>query len=359
MSITRPALTRLAVAGLALPLGGLAALTTASPAGAIEPNVLTIEEDGWITEEAGGTITVSLSEGPSLEDIDFTLTSNLQYSQTEASDWVAVDILASIPAGQTSVEVPLLPADDDLIEGFEQFYVGITSVTGPAVAGEEQTAIISDDERAYLAITLGDEHVDALSVPEGDDGGTVVPVTVHVSTPMANDASVGIGFTFGGCTTTTADDVWVFDGGSVKLPAGAHSGSGSVIVEGDTWDEVDECTEIYVSAYDMWTFHEMGDNSVELTILDDDDTELGDAPDDDTPECDPQVEVCDIQADPGDGGDDPEQPADEPQDGAEVEVKDATASLPRTGSSTVVLGVAGSLLVALGAGLRRTARRLA
>ena len=363
MSITPPALTRLAVAGLALPLGGLAALTAASPAGALEPHTLSVVKGAIISEEDGGFLTVELSGGAADADIDFTTTVNLQYSQTEAIDFVAVDVLGTLPAGETSVHVPVLVNDDDLVEGYEQFYAAVTSVTGPAEPGDATTGHLHDEERTHLAITLGDEHVDALSVPEGDDGSTVVPVTVHVATPLPDDASVGIGFTFGGCTTTTADDLWVFDGGSVELPAGAHSGTGSVIVEGDTWDEVDECTEIWVSAYDMNKFHEMGDNSVELTILDDDDTVLSDAPDDDTPECDPQVEVCDVQADPGDGGDggdDPEQPADEPQDGAEAEVEGAaTASLPRTGSSTAVLAAAGVVLTALRAGLRRTARRLA
>ena len=95
-----------------------------------------------------------------------------------------MDVLGTLPAGETSVQVPVLPADDDLMEGFEQFHVGITSISGPADAAEETTASIVDEERAYLALTIGDAEVsEFLDVPEGDDADTVVPVTVHVFGP--------------------------------------------------------------------------------------------------------------------------------------------------------------------------------
>ena len=61
MSTPRPAtprIARLALAGLALPLGGLAALATASPAGALEPHVLSIEKGAHISEENGGFLTL-------------------------------------------------------------------------------------------------------------------------------------------------------------------------------------------------------------------------------------------------------------------------------------------------------------
>ena len=203
--------------------------------------------DATIGEAAGGKFKVSLSAAlPHDVAVDW----SLEAGTAGADDLELADGTATVPAGATSVEVPVPVLNDSLDEDAETFTVRLREAAhGVQLAKPQATGTIEDDDAAP---SVG---VQAASVDEGDTSLTDGKVTVRLSRPSGKPVTVQY---------ATAD-------GSAKSPADYAAASGTltfapgeveeivhVAVRGDKAIEPDEALSVAV-----------GDASAALTIADD------------------------------------------------------------------------------------------
>jgi hypothetical protein len=138
---------------------------------------------------------------------------SLSGTATAGSDFAALSVAVTIPAGATSATIDVATIDDLIIEGGETVIVTLTSITSgdPQVTladtGLSATAQIADNDSATVAFAAatstaieatGSHTIQVrLSLPAG--GSLAQPVTVNISNPAGGTAGVG-DFTL---TTTT------------------------------------------------------------------------------------------------------------------------------------------------------------
>ena len=129
----------------------VATIPTASEAQAV-PGQITINRG----EAGAAPLTVYLTTGG---------------SATSGLDYVALDG-ATIPAGATSVVVPVVPIDDAAVEQTETISVGVRQGPGyiPGAAALATVTLLSDDVAADLVVT-------AVSVPAKGAAGAAIAVT--------------------------------------------------------------------------------------------------------------------------------------------------------------------------------------
>ncbi|BEL12180.1 hypothetical protein Q0Z83_103710 [Actinoplanes sichuanensis] len=152
----------------------------------------------------------------------------------------------TIAAGATtgSITVPLI--DDKLREPDEQFIVRATAVgpTGATIGTDSGTVTITDDDQSIAQPTFS---VGAASVSEGGGAATFtvalseavtgdVDLTVTIQDGTATDAAKGIG-----------GDDYDPPAGTLRIKAGARSGTFTVPIKPDTVFENDETAKVTVA----------------------------------------------------------------------------------------------------------------
>jgi hypothetical protein len=150
----------------------------------------------------------------------------------------AAAIGLKIPAGQTSINVPVTVLGDTEVEGNETFTLNLANVRHAAVAKDQGLGRITNDDLAALAIA------DA-SVAEGDGGMVTLAFTVSLSRPLPSPVTFNIA-TSGGSASSGVDFVARNLPGRL-LDAGRTRWRFEVQVVGDGNLEADESFQVSIT----------------------------------------------------------------------------------------------------------------
>lgn len=208
-------------------------------------------EDTEIGESAGGEVVVSLSH-PAPSDV----TIEFEFDGTPGT--------AVVPAGATSVAVPVSVEDDAIDEEDEHLAFTVTAAAhGATIARRTAVVTVVDDDDAPV-VTVGD-----VTVTEGDTSLTEVKLTVELSAPSGRDIVVDhstVDGTASGSSQPGAGADFVSASGEVLIPAGSTTATIYVAVIGDTVMEPTETFTVRLVEADHAT---IGRDEATVSIVDD------------------------------------------------------------------------------------------
>lgn len=178
------------------------------------------------TEPAtNGLFTVSLPTGVTAVE-NITVNYSITGTATSGIDYKTITGPILIPAGQNSIEVPLIIIDDKVIEGTENVTFNLTGGTStnfnftPAPSGGSATAQIADDDAdANTTVVLLTKVSDAI------EGGTNGQYRISLPPGVTSAENITIGFnTITGTATQPLD--YTLNGaivsGNIVIPAGSN-----------------------------------------------------------------------------------------------------------------------------------------
>ncbi len=156
------------------------------------------------------------------------------------TDYAGTSGSVEIPAGSTTVTVPVAVYGDMMPAGNRTFGLQLTSADTVALAGPTGTVTIVDEEGAPRL------RVGNAAVLEGDSGSTTLsfPVTLDAATSRP----VSVKATVSGKTATAGSDFTAPVAARVTIPAGATGVTVPVDVIGDTNAEANETLRLTLSA---------------------------------------------------------------------------------------------------------------
>lgn len=189
--------------------------------------------DVMVAEGAAGTrvaaLAVSLSEVSGRPvSVDFSTSDD---TASEEGDYVAATGTVTLAPGETSALVEITVLGDLLNEPDEAFFVDLENPVNATIADAQATGTITNDD-PVPAIYIGD-----VSVVEGNTGTRSAIFAVTLSAESAQDVSVD--FATADDTATAGSD-YASSAGTLEFPAGTVSQMVSVLVNGDTTDELAE-----------------------------------------------------------------------------------------------------------------------
>ncbi len=218
--------------------------------------VITISASDPTASEAGdpGEFTITRSGPPSgALTVNFTRTG----TATSATDFTAVGTSVIIPDAQSSVTIPVTPAQDTTNEGSETVILTITANAAYTVgAPSAATVTILDDDRSTVTIVANDSTA---SETPGDTG----QFTITRTAPTTGTLTVNLTIT--GNATNGADYTTIAS--TVAFTAGQTSRTVTVTPTNDTATEGPEVVTLQIAA----GTYDLGAASYDdVTILDND-----------------------------------------------------------------------------------------
>jgi large repetitive protein len=196
--------------------------------------------DVSVTEGAAGvrmaTFQVSLSKSSGRPVTVAYSTSN--GTASAAQDYVSTTGTLTFDPGETSALVSVAVNGDLLNEADETFFVNLSSAVNAIVNDSQAQGTVSNDDPLPSLV------VDDVSLVEGDAGAQNAVFSVSLSAPSGRDVSVGWST---GTGTATAGQDYVAASGSLSFAAGDSVRTISVIVNGDTQDELNETFGVELS----------------------------------------------------------------------------------------------------------------
>ena len=198
-----------------------------------------------------------------------TVTYTVSGTATPGADYATLTGTALIPAGQSSVTIPVSVLDDNVVENAETVVVTLSTVN--------QVGVTIDPTKTSATVTLNDDDATTVSVsapdPTGsesgsDDGQFLVSLDNGKTAPAEG---IQVTYTVNGTATSGADYATL--AGTVTIPAGQSSATIAVDVVQDNVVEAAETVIITLSAtnHPAATIHATT-NSATVTIADDDAT---------------------------------------------------------------------------------------
>jgi serine/threonine-protein kinase len=196
--------------------------------------------DPWVWEGNSGTaqlnVPIKLSQAATAP-VSFTLRTGTGTAVT-GSDFVAANVVGSIPAGKSSTTVPVGIIGDTVVEPNETFWLILSGVTGATVPNDRAIGHIQNDDRPTLSIA-------DVSVTEGQSGTKYAVFTVKLSSAAYVNISYAIAT--GNLTATSGSDYTATSFSSQLIPAGTTSKTFSVPILGDATTEQNETFSVTVS----------------------------------------------------------------------------------------------------------------
>ncbi|MDY0102090.1 MAG: Calx-beta domain-containing protein, partial [Lentimicrobium sp.] len=199
---------------------------TASDAVAGEPN-------------NNGEYTVSMTKAA---DVATVITYSITGTATPGSDYTTLTGTVTIPAGSTSVTIPVMVIDNLIMESTETVIATLTAIT----SGDANTSIDTDNDEATVNITDNDAATVSItandpSASEPSNNGQYTVTMTH-----ASDTDTEISYIVSG--TATAGSDYNTLSGTVIIPAGSTSATIDVIVNDDNILESSETVIATLSA---------------------------------------------------------------------------------------------------------------
>ena len=193
-----------------------------------EPTVSVADTSG---AEATGvlTFTISLSGASGQEvDVDYATSDDAAMS---GADYSAASGTAVIPAGSTSVQVPVQVIDDATFEADEVLALDLSAPFNATILDGHGVGTITNDDAVPTM------SIDDVAAEEGNVGASVATFTVSLSNPSAYGASAEWATADG---TAAAGSDYVAGTGSVSFDPGVTTQEIQVTVNGDTAYEPNE-----------------------------------------------------------------------------------------------------------------------
>ena len=216
-----------------------------------------------------GLFVIRLGRGEVAPPQGITVTYTINGSATPGEDYETLPGSVTIPAGQSSVLIPVVVLDDDIIESTETVIVTLlaTDNLGATINPDNHTATVTieDDDSTTVSVTVSDDRV-------SEHGGPVVEFTVTLDQgKIAPPEGITISYSVSGTATAGAD--YAALDGSVTIPGGQSSVVIPLVVLDDEIVELDETVIITLTGTDHpgATINPEAD-PVTVTIEDDDQT---------------------------------------------------------------------------------------
>ncbi|HEV2860520.1 MAG TPA: Calx-beta domain-containing protein [Pyrinomonadaceae bacterium] len=176
-----------------------------------------------LSAPSGRNVTVRYATAPG------TATPGILFGQ---GDYANTSFTATIPAGQTFVNVSVGINRDNIFELDETFFLDLSDPVNADIAdGRGQATIVNDDPVPTVAVQPG------AFLNEGDSGQTAMTFTLQLSNPSSQAVSVDYS-TADGTAVAPAD--YAASAGTVTFAPEETTKTFNVMVNGDTADEVDE-----------------------------------------------------------------------------------------------------------------------
>ena len=156
-------------------------------------------------------------------------------SATSGDDFQALSGTATIPAGQTSVDVNAVVVDDALIEGTETIVLTLDEIT----SGDSQLAI--DQTADAITLNIIDDDTSRLSISGGDGAESVNGALLLTLTQASPEATV-VAYQVSG-TATSGDDFAALPG-QITIPAGETTATIDISVVQDELVETDQTVQV-------------------------------------------------------------------------------------------------------------------
>ncbi len=227
--------------------------------------------DGTASEPGAdsGAFLVALDGDKVAPDGGITVTYTVSGTATPGADYTALTGTATIPAGQSSVTVPVVPVNDNVIENPETVVVTLNTVSHAGVtihpSRASATVTVNDDDATTVSISA----VDGTASEPGSDGGQFLVVLGDGK--VAPTGGIQVSYTVGGTATPGSD--YAALPGTVTIAAGESSATIAVDVLDDNVVELTEQVTVTLSStnHPGATIHP-SNNAAAVTIADDDAT---------------------------------------------------------------------------------------
>ncbi|MCZ4222600.1 Calx-beta domain-containing protein [Pedobacter rhodius] len=222
------------------------ASVTASTATANEPST-------------NGAFTISIQNASSNSTVvSYTITG----TATSGTDYTALTGTATIPAGSTSVVVPVTITDDNLVETAESVIMTLNSSTNgvtitPAAANATATVNIADDDVSTVSVAA------TTNAAEPSTNGLF---TFTLSKPSSTATTIN--YTISGTATSGTDYTAI--GTSIVIPAGATTATLSIPITDDNLVEGTETVILTMAAATSNSSITANTSAVTLNIADND-----------------------------------------------------------------------------------------
>jgi hypothetical protein len=187
--------------------------------------------------------------------LDYTIT---EVSATQGEDYTLSNGSLLIPAGQLSISINILIADDDVVEPNESINISLENITNGVQGEIHQTAvIIRDDDMTQVEWTKASETF-------GEDQGTI-SLSVSLNKTSYTDVTVPYALTLSG--TASTEDHTILSGTFV-IPANTTILTKTFAISEDS---IDEPNESIILELQTPTNAKLGINQIkEITITDND-----------------------------------------------------------------------------------------
>ncbi|MEG4986476.1 FG-GAP-like repeat-containing protein, partial [Microcoleus sp. BR0-C5] len=193
---------------------------------------------------ANGTFTLTLSD---IAPDGFTVAYTVAGSATNGTDYTTLSGTVTIPAGQTTATINVVPTDDAIIDPNETVIVTLTDgATYNLAASPSNTATLTiDDNDIEYAIVANNA-----TVAEGNSGTT--PITYTITRTGRTDVASSISLTFAGTATNNTDYTLAGVTGTgisntvntINFAVGATVATVTLNVVGDVMIEPDETIQV-------------------------------------------------------------------------------------------------------------------
>jgi hypothetical protein len=153
---------------------------------------------------------------------------------TSGSDYTALAATATIPAGQTSVTIPVTVLNDQQLEGMETVVVTLTTIQ----AGDPQLVI--DPAANSATVEIADDETGLVGVTVTANGNEAGPVSIVFTITQGGiaPANTVVNVALSGAATAVAD--FTPPPATVTIPAGQTSATVTIPVVNDTTVETNE-----------------------------------------------------------------------------------------------------------------------
>ena len=184
-----------------------------------DPTTVSIAATSPTASEPGaqkGQFTVSLASGRQAPLGGIQVSYTVSGSAAAGTDYTALSGVATIPAGQSSVQISVDALNDNVVELPETVSVTLTGTNHPSVAiapaGNQATVTINDDDPTTVSIAASDPSG---SEPGADDGQFTVTLGGGTVAPAGG---IVVSYTVSGTATGGTD--YTALAGTVTIPAG-------------------------------------------------------------------------------------------------------------------------------------------
>ena len=209
-----------------------------------------------------GGFTISLNEPAPDGGLVVNYLVSAASTATASSDYEALGSSVTIPAGATSVDIPVVVIDDDVIEGAESVIVNLQPGETYDL-GSSTTATVFIDDNDVRATPVA-----SISATNAAEPSTNGQFTITLAEP-APDGGLTINYAVSGSSTATVPGDYQALGSSVNIPAGDTSADIPVMVVDD---KVAELAETVVVDLQVDEAYDLGTPSTATLSISDDDT---------------------------------------------------------------------------------------